>query len=532
MEKTKAIHKYPRSAGVLLPVTMLHGPFGIGVLGAEAKEFIDFLSAAGFHAWQVLPVEHTSVSFSPYKCISAFAGEPMLIDPRMLLDMGLITDGELSERISGTSEDFVNYEVVREKQWSLLRTAYERFAATDDVSAAASNEAEKTLLLTEFRKFNPSWLNSYALYMAIKHRYDEKSWYEWPDVGLRSHDSDAIKKAKEELRGEFGLFKFIQWLFHVQWQELKEYAASKDVSIIGDMPFYVSEDSVEVWNSRNLFDADEDGNFLAVAGAPPDYFSPLGQHWGNPIYNWKLMKKNSYKWWVRRIKAAIKRYDFVRIDHFRGFESYWRIPAEAPNATFGEWVNGPGIALFKAVETSLGNADLPLVAEDLGDTHGNVEKLLKDSGYRGMRVIQFGFLGDEKHLPHSITEDCVAYTGTHDNTTMLAWLFELSPEDRERALFYIGYEGDWTKGGPNSSIMKAWIRSLFITGASLAVVPIQDLLGYGADTRTNIPGTPDGNWRFRIHDGALGQIDAEFYKALIKTTERDNALQERGKADQ
>ena len=517
MGEKNPIHKYPRSAGVLMPVTMLHGPFGIGTLGAEAMEFIDFLSGAGFHVWQVLPVENTSMCGSPYKCVSAFAGEPMLIDPRMLLEMGLVTDGELLERIEGTSEDSVNYEIVRIKQRKLLEAAYARLLAKQEDSSDVTPRT-KAEPYPSFSAFKPFWLDTYALYMAIKHRFDEKPWYEWPDASLRNHDDDAISKAKEELRDEFGFYKFVQWLFYEQWKKLKEHAAERGVSIIGDMPFYVSEDSVEVWSARKLFDVDSEGSFLSVAGAPPDYFSPKGQHWGNPIYNWKAMKKSGYRWWARRVKGAIGRYDYVRIDHFRGFDSYWRIPADAEDARSGEWVTGPGIALFKAVESRLGNTDLPLIAEDLGDTHGNVDKLLKDSGLRGMRVLQFGFLSDEKHLPHSISEDYVAYTGTHDNTTLLAWVFELAPEDRERALFYIGFDGDWTAGGPNCAIMKAWIRTLFTSGASLAIVPIQDLLGYGADTRTNTPGTPEGNWRFRIRQDALNQIDSGFYKALIKAT--------------
>ena len=498
--------KYPRSSGVLMPVTMLHGPFGIGVLGKEALEFIDFLCEAGFHAWQVLPLEHTSVSFSPYKCVSAFAGEPMLIDPRMLLDMGLITAKDLSERTAGTNNDYVEYELIRKKQWKLLRTAYSRLNGEP------------------YSGFRPFWLGAYALFMALKHRFDDAPWYEWPDVGLRSHEAAAVKLAKEEQRDEINFHRFTQWLFNEQWKTLKDHAAKCGISIIGDMPFYVSEDSVEVWSSRKLFDADINGNFLAVSGAPPDYFSPKGQHWGNPIYNWKLMKKYGYTWWIRRVEAALDRYDKVRIDHFRGFDSYWRIPSDAPDATYGQWVDGPGIALINAVESSLGVSDLPLIAEDLGDTHGNVDKLLSDSGLRGMRVMQFGFLGDEKHLPHSISEDCVAYTGTHDNTTMLAWMHELDPDEREDALFYIGFDGDWTEDGPESAVIQAWIRVLFTSGASLAIVPIQDLLGYGADARTNTPGTPKGNWRFRIRNDALSKINADYYRKLIEITKRDESL--------
>ena len=524
MEDKKRNQKYNRSSGVLMPVTMLHGPFGIGSLGAEAMEFIEFLSDAGFHAWQVLPVEHTGMSFSPYKCVSAYAGEPMLIDPRMLFEMGLVSCAELSERASGVSKDYVDYELVREKQWRLLRTAYA--AMQGDSSFVWYSNAEESF------PHAPSWLDTYALFMALKNRFDGKPWYEWPDEGLRANDKEAVRKAKEDLRKELGFYKFVQRLFREQWQKLKSYAAKYEISIIGDMPFYVSEDSVEVWNARKLFDADQDGNFLAVGGAPPDYFSPMGQHWGNPVYNWKLMKKNSYRWWISRVKSALDRYDYVRLDHFRGFDSYWRIPADAADARSGEWVDGPGIALFNALESSLGSENLRLIAEDLGDTHGNVDKLLKDTGLRGMRVIQFGFLGDDKHLPHNISEDCVAYTGTHDNTTMLAWLYELAPEDRKSALFYIGFDGDWTAGGPNSAIMKAWIRVLFTSGASLAIVPIQDILGYGTDTRTNTPGTAEGNWRFRIQANALWQIDSGYYKELNKATRRDNAVQmneERGK---
>ena len=500
------VHRHPRSSGVLLPVPMLHGPFGIGVLGKEAMEFIDFLSDAGFHAWQVLPVEHTGHSFSPYTCISAFAGEPMLIDPRMLLELELITQEELDWRAEGLSEDFVNYEVILEKQWQLLKTAYLRLDSAP------------------YSGFDPYWLDNYAMYMSLKSRFDDNPWYEWTDDGLRSHETQALKTARPELSDELSFHRFIQWLFHVQWNKLKEYAAGRDISIIGDMPFYVSEDSAEVWRDRRLFDADTEGNFIAVGGAPPDYFSPDGQYWGNPCYNWKLMKKNNYKWWIQRIKSAIERYDYVRFDHFRGFESYWRIPAKAKSAQEGKWVEGPGIEFFKAIEDGLQNDNLPMIAEDLGDTHGHVDKLLKASGFRGMRVLQFGFLGDDRHLPHNFSKHSVVYTGTHDNTTLLAWLFELASEDRKRALSYIGFEGDWTVGGPNSPIIKTWMRLLFTSVASLAIVPIQDLLGYGADTRTNIPGTSEGNWKFRIRTNALSQIDAAYYNGLNKLTGRDNPL--------
>ena len=496
--------KYPRSSGVLLPVTMLNSPFGVGVLGKELLEFIDFLSKAGFHAWQVLPVERTGDGYSPYSCVSAFAGEPMLIDPRMLYEMKLVSYEEFSARAFGSSDDAVEYELVTEKQQTLLRAAFSRVQGRP------------------YASYKPFWLDEYALFMALKHRYDDIPWFEWPDEALRSHDAQALATAKAELRDEIEYNKFVQWIFDEQWQKVKKYAAKRGVSIIGDMPFYVSPDSVEVWSRRKLFDADADGGFLAVGGAPPDFFTPDGQLWGNPVYNWKLMKRDGYKWWIKRVKAALDRYDVIRFDHFRGFESYWRIPADALTAREGVWAKGPGFALFEAMMDELG--ELPVIAEDLGDIDEEVENLLKNTGFRGMRVVQFGFMDDELHLPHNFTESCVAYTGTHDNTPLLAWMFDLAPADRERALFYLGFDGNWTKGGPNCAINEAWIRALFVSGASLVIIPIQDMLGYGSDTRTNIPGTPKGNWRFRIQAGALGEIDAEFYERLNNVTMRNNAV--------
>lgn len=494
----KIKHKYPRSSGVLLSIPMLHGPYGIGVLGEEAVEFLDFLCEAGFHAWQVLPVEHTGDSFSPYTCVSAFAGEPLLIDPRMLLEMDLITADELSWRAEGLSEDFVDYALVREKQISLLRTAFSRLTGRP------------------YSGFRPFWLEDYSLYMALKEKFGNQPWYDWPDEGLRNHSTEAVKLAKKDMSEEMRFYRFVQWLFAEQWHSLKEQAESRGVSIIGDMPFYVSRDSVEVWSKRRQFDIDSEGEFVAVGGAPPDYFNPDGQLWGDPVYNWRLMQNNGYRWWIDRVKAALERYDIIRLDHFRGFESYWRIPANAESAKEGAWEKGPGLPLFKAMKQSLG--DMPVIAEDLGDIDEDVVSLLHKTGFRGMRVLQFGFMGDELHLPHNFPEDCVAYTGTHDNTPLLDWTLGLAPEDRDRSLFYVGFEGDWTAGGPNCAINTAWIRTLFANPASLVIVPIQDLLGYGGDTRTNIPGTSDGNWRFRIRYGVLSQINAGFFTALNKVT--------------
>jgi len=499
--------KFPRSSGVLMAIPALHGPFGIGVMGVEAMEFIDFLHNSQFHAWQILPIEQASMwCGSPYNCLSAFAGEPMLIDPRALHEMGLVTDDELYERMEGMSDESIEYENVREKQQKLLRAAFSRRA--DDT----------------YKEFNPFWLDEYALFISIKQHNNYQAWYQWEDAGLRSHDKHTLKDYKQKLSEEIEYYKFVQWLFDKQWKKLRSYAAEKEVSFIGDMPIYLSDDSAEVWSRRELFGADENGKFDAIGGVPPDYFAPDGQRWGNPIYNWKLMKKENYAWWVSRLRAALERYDVVRLDHFRGFESYWRIPGDSVTAKKGKWAKGPGMQLINTLEKSLGDLSLSVIAEDLGIIDNNVEKLIKDSGFRCMRVLQFGFGGDGVHLPHNIPEESTAYTGTHDNTTFLGWLFDIGHEEREKALFYTGFNGDWTIGGPNCPVMKSWLHTLFMTPASIAIIPIQDMLGYGADTRTNTPGTDSGNWRFRIREGVLNEIDIGFYSELHKTYQREDPL--------
>jgi len=475
-------------------------------MGIEARNFIDFLCDCGFHGWQILPVEHAGTCNSPYRCQSAYAGDPMLIDPRMLLNMELITESELAVRMQDVSDSHVDYDIVREKQWDILRLAFSR----------VKDES--------YKNYNPFWFDEYALFISLKQHFDSESWYNWPDKGARSHDIETLAEYRQKLCNDIEFQRFVQWLFDVQWNKLREYATEKGIALIGDMPIYVSDDSAEVWSRRELFNADESGKFKFVGGVPPDYFSPDGQLWGNPIYNWDLLREENYEWWVNRLKVALARYDVVRIDHFRGFEQYWNIPSDAPTAKTGEWVDGPGIALFRALENTFGDLSLSVIAEDLGIINDRVEKLVKDSGFRGMRVMQFGFLGDEVNLPHNYIEETTAYTGTHDNTTLLAWFFELSEEDRKKALFYTGFNSDWTIGGANCPINKEWIRILFMSASSLAVVPIQDILGYGADTRTNTPGTSTGNWLFRIREGVLNDVDKGFYNTLHKTFQREDSV--------
>jgi 4-alpha-glucanotransferase len=366
--------------------------------------------------------------------------------------------------------------------------------------------------------FAPFWLDEYALYMALRDHFNSTPWFEWPDTALKMHEEAAVENAKKNFAGDIAFYKFVQWLFDEQWKVLKAYANDHGVRIIGDVPFYISEDSAEVWSNRQMFALDEHANFLSVAGAPPDYFNSDGQHWGNPIYNWEYLAETGYKWWISRMKEALYRYDVVRIDHFRGFEAYWNIPADSPTARGGYWVKGPGIAPFRAMEKELGK--LPVLAENLGDVGREVDELLEQSGFLGMGVLQFGFMGDPRHLPHNYSEKTAAYTGTHDNTTLLDWIMQLDDKGRDDALFYSGFTGDWGQGGPNCGICEAWIRILYLSKAALVIVPIQDLLGYGRDTRTNVPGTAEGNWRFRVTSDAISKIDTDFYRRLAETAKQ------------
>jgi len=502
-------YKYPRSSGVLMPVTSLPGPYGVGVLGQQAMNFIDFLCDTGFHAWQILPVEHANGwCNSPYRAVSAFAGEPNLIDPEMLLEMGLVTEDELNERKNGLSETRVEYGLVREKQWKLLRTAYSRLEGKP------------------YEKFKPFWLDEYTLFFALKQHFGENAWFNWEDVSLRRHDKAAIMKFRNEHSEELEFHRFVQWLFDMQWNKIRKYAAKRKISLIGDMPIYVADDSAEVWSRQDLFEVDKNDKFTSIGGVPPDYFSEDGQRWGDPIYNWKLLADEGFKWWVDRLGANLARYDVVRLDHFRGFESYWSIPAESKTAKTGTWKKGPGMSLFKVLKEQLGDLNLSVIAEDLGIIDEKVERLLEKSELRGMHVLQFSLLGDADSLPYNIGKGSVTYTGTHDNTTTLGWLYELSHAERDKILFYTGFDGDWQSGGPNSAIAKHWMRVLFATPSSLAIAPIQDMLGYGEDTRTNTPGTDSGNWQFRIREGVLDEVDKEFYKHLHEVFVRLDPVKE------
>ena len=492
--------KQVRSAGVLMHITSLPGPFGVGVLGEEACAFVRRISEMHFHFWQVLPICPVDASGSPYCSFSAFAGNLALIDPRLLGREGLLADSEVRECLYDGSIYIASHTFALERRLAVLRKAFGRL------------DGDTKSLVALFAEQN-SWVRDYALFMALKDRNGQKPWWEWP---RQQADYALAKKNSADLETEMSFYTFAQYIFFTQFRALKEYANSHGVFLIGDMPIYVSRDSVDVWSNRALFEMDKETFSPArVAGVPPDYFSEDGQLWGNPLYDWKAMKKDGYAWWIARMRHALKLYDRVRIDHFRAFASYWAIPFESETAKVGVWEKGPGMALFKAIGKALPNADI--IAEDLGVFGEDVVQLLSDSGFPGMRVVQFGFDpgGDSTHLPHNYPKNCIAYLGTHDNNTLLGWLWDAAPAERDYALRYCCFGGrEWGEGGFYSGSCRAIIETVWRSSANTAIVAVQDMCGFGKDARMNIPGTMGENWTWRISADALSMIDADYYREI------------------
>jgi len=469
-----------RKSGVLMHISSLFGDYSCGSFGNAAKYFIDFLYECGFSYWQVLPFCMTDEYNSPYKSYSAFSANPYFIDLEMLKQKELITNSELSQ----------------EKQKSCYLCEFDRLGKErlSLLKKAATRVKNKTEIEDYICKLNH--ISSFCKFMALKESNNNKQWQKW--------ETDTIDK------DTLFTWKFIQYEFYEQWKEIKNYANFKGIKIIGDIPMYVSLDSADVWSNRELFMLDKDGYPTHVAGVPPDYFSQNGQLWGNPLYNWSTMKNDGYKWWCERIKHISAFFDAVRIDHFRGIESFWAVPARAESAKDGKWIKGPGIALIKALKKAAGNTQI--IAEDLGDITPQVRQLVNDSGFPGMRVFQFAFVSknNSPHLPHNYPKNCIAYTGTHDNNTLLGYLWELDNATRERMLNYCGHKGDWKSG------CESIIRTMLQSNAGLVIMPIQDLLGFGSDTRLNTPGRADGNWAYRITKEQLDSIDRESFKKLNK----------------
>ena len=467
-----------RKSGVLMHISSLYGPYSTGGFGKEAMEFVDFLVECGFSYWQVLPFCMVDEYNSPYKSYSSFSGNLFFIDLRSLYDEGLLTAEELRDA-EQKSPYLCEFDRLRTERFALLYKAAMRVTDRSEIDLAVTND---------------SYLDAYCHFMAHKAANNDLPWHDWTIAEI---DTDVLFT-----------WKFTQYTFLKQWGKVKAYANSKGVKLIGDIPIYVALDSADVWSSPNQFKLDKDGYPTHVAGVSPDYFSADGQLWGNPLYNWAEMKKDGYKWWCDRIKHMSVLFDAVRIDHFRAFESYWSIPASAATAKEGKWIKGPGMPFIKAIKAAAG--DTQIIAEDLGDITPEVYKLVKDSGFPGMKVFQFGFLSDDNstHLPHNYPNNCVAYTGTHDNNTLLGYLWELDDATRQRMLAYCGHKGDWGTG------CESIIRTVMASHAGLVMFPIQDLLGYGRDTRLNTPGRADGNWAYRITKEQLNTVDRNRFKNL------------------
>lgn len=480
-----------RTSGVLMPISSIPSPYGIGTMGKQARKFVDFLVKGGQKYWQILPICPTSYGDSPYQSFSSFAGNPYFIDLEYLCKDKLLTKKECESFQWGSNPKYVDYGIMYESRYALLRKAYVRFMK------------KKPQDFDEFCEKEKQWLDDYALFMALKDANDGQAWSKW-DKDLRLRKKEAMESAKEQYAEEIRFYKMLQYLFYKQWNELKAYANEEGIEIIGDVPIYVAGDSADVWANPDQFYLDENLEPIEVAGCPPDAFSDDGQLWGNPLFRWDVMKKDGYTWWTRRIKAMSELYDIIRIDHFRGFDSYYAIPAKDDTAKNGQWKEGPGMDLFTELEKKLGK--LPIIVEDLGFLTPSVHKLLKDSGFPGMKVIQFAFDSREEsdYLPHTYTNHCVVYTGTHDNDTVMGWMKTAPKASVKYAKEYLNLTKE---EGYNWGMMRAAWSSV----ADMAIVPMQDILGLGSEARINTPSTLGENWKWRA---TPEQIDTKIAKKL------------------
>lgn len=485
-----------RSSGILMPVSSLPSPYGIGTLGQAAREFADFLAAAGQSWWQMLPVGPTSYGDSPYQSFSAYAGNPYFIDLDYLREDGLLEQAEIDGLDWGGDPGRVDYAAIYENRFSLLQKAADRGWQRDTEAVAA------------FAAKNKEWLPDYALFMALKRHFGMTAWTAWPDREIRLRRPGAVTRYKKALEADIRLFTYIQYLFFRQWEALRAYAHEKGVGIIGDLPIYVSMDSADVWADPRSFQLDENNVPREVAGVPPDYFSADGQLWGNPLYDWEAMHRDGYQWWIRRISGAARLYDILRIDHFRGLESYWAVPYGETTAKIGRWVKGPGMDLLRVLTARFPN--IQFIAEDLGYLTPEVQKLLQDSGFPGMKVLEFAFDSREpsNYLPHTYTPHCVCYAGTHDNATLMGWKDEADPADIAMARRYLGLHEE---EGFHWGVLRGGMSSV----SDLFVAQMQDYLGLGSDSRMNTPGTLGGNWQWRM---LPGQITEELTKHIAEMT--------------
>ena len=532
--------KFERNAGILMPVSSLPSPYGIGTFGKDAYDFVTFVKECNHKYWQVLPLGPTTYGDSPYQSYSAFAGNPYFVDLDMLIEAGFLLKSEVISRDWGdgivpvnVSEDdavngrfgtyrdgnigderYVSYEKIYNNRFDILRIAYNRFKV-------ACAESKKTLakglpLYKQFDNFvkdNADWLEDYALFMALKSHFNNVSWGEW-ETDIKFRKPEAMSRYEEQLSDDIGYWKFIQFEFYLQWNALKQYANSNGIEIIGDIPIYMGYDSVDVWANQGEFQLDENLTPIKVAGVPPDAFSDAGQKWGNPLYDYDKMEANGFSWWRKRMAASAKLYDVIRIDHFIGIVKYYTIPADMPDARQGEYRQGPGQKLLDVINESIG--DKKIIAEDLGVEVPEVAKILKENGYPGMKVLEFAFGGDRKnpHLPYNYTQNLVCYGGTHDNETLLGF-FE------DRGDWELGYAYDYLDTRDKGRMVDQVFRAAYSSVAVLTVFAVQDSLKLGNWARMNLPSSMGNNWKWRMQKGQLGQHELECMRYLASVFDRE-----------
>ena len=507
--------KFPRASGILLHPTSLPSRFGIGDLGPEAFALADFLFASGQQIWQVLPLGPTGYGDSPYQCFSAFAGNPLLISYDLLVEQGYLHPGDF-EPVPDFPKGTVDFGWVIHYKLPLLHKAWQRFSSVASLAEMAA--------LDEFCREHQGWLEDYALFMAAKSAHGGAVWTDW-DPGIALRKPEVLNHWLGRLAEEIAVLKFSQFLFFRQWKALRCYCRDRKIRIMGDIPIYVAHDSADVWAHPELFQLDENGRPTVVAGVPPDYFSATGQLWGNPIYRWEWMEKTGYEWWIRRFQAALEMVEIVRLDHFRGFEAYWEVPATEPTAVHGQWKKGPGAAIFEALQAALGK--LPIVAENLGVITPEVEAIRHQFSLPGMSVLQFAFGTDPQahtFLPHNYPQEVVAYTGTHDNDTTMGWWTMKSTGDSTRSQEEVEKEHALARNYLSTDGKEMnwdFIRALMASVADTVLIPMQDLLGEGTVARMNLPGRPSGNWQWRFRKEQLLPEHARRLREYAENYERN-----------
>ncbi|MDW5299032.1 MAG: 4-alpha-glucanotransferase [Sedimentibacter sp.] len=493
-------------SGIFLPISSLPSKYGIGTFGKEAYEFVKLLHKSGQKYWQILPIGPVSYGDSPYSSFSSFAGNPYFIDLEMLIEEGLISEEDCFSLNLADDIEYIDYEKQFYKRYDVLRKAYK--------NAPASYERK----IYDF-KIKNEWVNDYALFMALKYKNNQLPWYKW-DADTAGRNREIIEKAKYELKEEIDFWIFLQFKFYIQYFDFKKYAGEKGVSIIGDIPIYAAMDSVDVWCNLNIFMFDENYKPSLVAGVPPDAFSAEGQLWGNPVYNWEYLRKTNFRWWIERIKFSLNLYDAVRIDHFRGFDEFYAVDYGSLNAVNGKWMKAYGSELFLAVKEHLGNVNV--IAEDLGIITESVLNLKESTGFPGMKVLQFAFDGNplNPYLPSNYENNCVAYTGTHDNDTLKGWFEKLENDKKQFVLNVLGIKGDIFNG--TNDIMWEIIKSIYSSKASLCIVPLQDFLCLGSSARINTPSTLGNNWAWRVRKELLTNSLADKIKEITVSSSREN----------